>query len=148
MSMRFWLARVRADPQTGDMPHIILEYSANLDDALDMHGLCVALKDTAAATGVFPPAGIRVRAFQAAHVVVADGAPGHSFIDISVRLAAGRTDEAKTRATDAVFKAAEAFTADHMARAPFMLSLELREIDAAFSRKTSSIRDYLPPEMH
>ncbi len=130
------------------MPHIILDYSANIEDRLDMAALCVALKDAAAATGVFPPAGIRVRAHAATHVVIADGDAHHGFIDITVRLAAGRDDAAKTIATDAVFDAARAFTADLMGSAPFMLSLELREIDAPFSRKASSIRDYLPPEMH
>lgn len=130
------------------MPHIVIDYSANLEDQLDMHGLCVALKNAAAATGVFPAAGIRVRAHAAQHSVVADGEPNHSFIDIVIRLAAGRTDDQKMLATDAVFEAAKAFTADYMAHHPFMLSLELREIDPNHSRKTSSIRNYLPPDMH
>lgn len=129
------------------MPHITLEYSPNLDDVLDMHGLCVALKNAAAATGVFPPAGIRVRAIACTHVVIADGAPAHGFIDINVRLRAGRTTEAKTDATDAIFTAATEFTAAHMAANPFMLSLEMRDIDAELSRKASSIRDYLPEDM-
>lgn len=129
------------------MPHIILEYSANLDDALDMHAFCTVLKDAASATGVFPPAGIRVRAISCTHSVIADGDPRHGFIDISVRLLAGRSDEAKTNATDAIFAAAKQFTAAYMAAQPFMLSLEMREIDAQFSRKTSSIRDYLPADM-
>ncbi|MCB4379092.1 5-carboxymethyl-2-hydroxymuconate Delta-isomerase [Synechococcus sp. MU1644] len=130
------------------MPHIVIDYSANLDDQLDMHGLCVALKDAAAATGVFPAAGIRVRAHAAHHSVIADGDKKHGFIDIVIRLAAGRAEDQKTLATDAVFDAAKTFTADHMAHHPFMLSLELREIDPNHSRKTSSIRNYLPPEMH
>lgn len=130
------------------MPHIVVDYSANLDDLMDVHGLCVALKDAAAATGVFPAAGIRVRAHASRHSVVADGDPGHGFVDITIRLAAGRTQDRKTLAIDAIFEAAQAFTADHMAHHPFMLSLELREIDAAYSRKTSSIRDYLPSDMH
>jgi len=130
------------------MPHITLEYSANLDAHLDMGALCVALKDAAAATGIFPPAGIRVRAFAAQHVVIADGDPQNVFIDINIRLAAGRDAAAKTRAADAVFAAAQTFTSDVMAARPFMLSLELREIDAAYSRKVSSIRDYLQPDMH
>ena len=130
------------------MPHIILDYSANLDGQLDMHALCVTLKDAAAATGVFPPAGIRVRAHRSDHTVIADGNPDHGFIDITLRLAAGRTDTAKTKATDAIFEAAQVFTAYLMATTPFMLSLELREIDGTFSRKTSSIRDHLPKHMH
>lgn len=129
------------------MPHITLEYSANLEDALDIHGLCVALKDAAALTGVFPAAGIRVRAICCAHSVIADADPRHSFIDISVRLRAGRSAEAKTAATDAIFTTAEQFTAAHMAAHPFMLSLEMRDIDPDLSRKASSIRDYLPADM-
>jgi 5-carboxymethyl-2-hydroxymuconate isomerase len=130
------------------MPHIVLEYSANIEDHLDMATLCTVLKDAAAATGVFPPAGIRVRAYRSDHVVIADGDPRHGFVDIMVRLAAGRNDDAKSRAVDAIFDAARDFTADLMATQPFMLSLDLREIDARFSRKSSSIRDYLPPDMH
>jgi 5-carboxymethyl-2-hydroxymuconate isomerase len=129
------------------MPHITLEYSANLETTLDMYGLCTALKNAAAATGVFPPAGIRVRAVQCTHTVVADGDPRHGFIDISVRLRAGRSEDAKTKATDAIFAAAEEFTAAHMASNPFMLSLELRDIAPQMSRKASSIRNYLPDDM-
>lgn len=129
------------------MPHVTVEYSANLESALDMHGFCVALKDAAAASGVFPPAGIRVRAFACTHSVIADGQTRHGFIDVSLRLRAGRTQAARTTALDALWAAALAFTATHMARAPFMLSMELREIDARLSRKESSIRAYLPADM-
>ena len=52
------------------------------------------------------------------------------------------------RALDAVFDAARDFSATYMAAHPFMLSIELREIDPELSRKVSSIRDYLPPDMH
>ncbi|MEL6453025.1 MAG: 5-carboxymethyl-2-hydroxymuconate isomerase [Pseudomonadota bacterium] len=130
------------------MPHILIDYSANLDPQIDMGGLCFALKDAAAATGVFPPAGIRVRAHRADHWVIADGVARHGFVDITLRLAAGRSAAQKTCAVEAVFAAAQDYTAAYMAAHPFMLSLELREIDAVFSRKVSSIRDYLPPEMH
>jgi len=130
------------------MPHLILDYSANLDDMLDMQGLCVALKDAAVATGVFPQAGIRVRAHAADHAVIADGDARHAYVDITIKMAAGRTEAQKATAIDGVFDAAKAFTADLMAAHPFLLSIELREVSAELSRKKSSIRDYLPPEMH
>ena len=130
------------------MPHISLEYSANLDDQLDIAGLCAALRDAAVATGVFPAAGIRVRAFAAHHVVIADGDPRHGFVDIAMRVGAGRDAPTLARAADEVFAAAQRFTAAHMAAEPFMLSLELREMDAATSHKDSSIRRFLPTELH
>ncbi len=129
------------------MPHISLEYSQNLEAAVDIKALCRALRDAAAGTGIFPPAGIRVRATACSHSVIADGDAGHGFIDITVRIGGGRDTAAKSAAADAIFAAAERFTEPHMAKHPFMLSLELREMDAATNRKASSIRDYLPPDM-
>ncbi len=129
------------------MPHIMIDYSANLEDRLDVAGLCSALRDAAAETGVFPLAGIRVRATACTHVVIADGDPRHGFLDISVRLRGGRTLEAKKTATAHIFAAAEAFTAEVMDTMPFMLSLEMRDIDPELSPKASSIRKYLPEEL-
>jgi 5-carboxymethyl-2-hydroxymuconate isomerase len=126
------------------MPHIQIDYSANLESRLDVAGLCRVLRDAAVATGILPLAGIRVRALQADHVVIADGNPDHAFLDISIRLRGGRSDAAKAEATALIFAAAEAFCAGVMASSSFMLSMEMRDIDPALSPKASSIRKYLP----
>lgn len=125
------------------MPHIQIDYSANLEARLDIAGLCRVLRDAAVATGVFPLAGIRVRAVKVDHVVIADGNPDHAFLDISVRLRGGRTAETKAQATAAIFSAAEGFCAEVMATSSFMLSMEMRDIDPDLSPKASSIRRYM-----
>jgi 5-carboxymethyl-2-hydroxymuconate isomerase len=125
------------------MPHIHVDYSPNLEERLDIAGLCRALRDAAVETGVMPLAGIRVRATACTHVVIADGNPDHAFLDISLRLRAGRSTEDKTRATAHVFAAAEAFCAGALASSSLMLSFEMRDIDPDLSPKTSSIRRYL-----
>ncbi len=125
------------------MPHIQIDYSSNLDARLDIAGLCAVLRDAAVATGVFPLAGVRVRAIKADHVVIADGNPDHAFLDMSVRLRAGRTAAAKAQATAAIFAAAEGYCAEVMAKSSFMLSMEMRDIDPELSPKASSIRKYL-----
>ena len=125
------------------MPHLQIDYSPNLEGRIDLQGFCTALRDAALETGVFPLAGIRVRATACTHVVIADGNPNHAFLDLSVRLRAGRDLETKKQATAAIFAAAEAFCADMMATSSFMLSMEMRDIDPDLSPKSSSIRDYL-----
>lgn len=112
-----------------------------------MAAFCVVLRDAALASGVFPPAGIRVRAFAADHVIIADGNPAHGFIDISVRLRGGRDHDAKARAVQVLFTAAEGFVAQDMAANSLMLSLEMRDIDPELSPKVSSIRRFLPQEV-
>jgi 5-carboxymethyl-2-hydroxymuconate isomerase len=72
-----------------------------MEDAVDFPALCDLLRRTGIETGVFPMAGIRVRAFRADHVSIADGDPRHGYIDIQVRLRGGRTFEAKKAATEA-----------------------------------------------
>ena len=125
------------------MPHIQIDYSPNLEVRLDIAALCVSLRDAAVATGTFPLAGIRVRATACSHVVIADGDPANGFLDISVRLRGGRSAEAKQAAAAQIFAAAEAFCHDILATSPFLLSLELRDIDPDLSPKVSSIRRYL-----
>lgn len=129
------------------MPHFHIDYSANLEDRLDIAGLCQVIRDAAAETGVFPVAGIRVRATACTHVVMADGNPDHAFLDLSVRLRGGRTSEAKQKATAHIFAALEAYCAEAMATSSLMISMEMRDIDPDLSPKASSIRDYLPKDM-
>jgi 5-carboxymethyl-2-hydroxymuconate isomerase len=77
-------------------------------------------------------------------VVIADGNSDHAFLDISVRLRAGRPQSVKEAATARIFAAAEAYCAEVLATSSFLLSFEMRDIDAELSPKTSSIRRYLP----
>ncbi|PLL12153.1 5-carboxymethyl-2-hydroxymuconate isomerase [Tabrizicola sp. TH137] len=128
------------------MPHIQIDYSANLESRLDMAAFCRVLRDAALATGILPLAGIRVRATACTHCVIADGNPDHAFLDISLRLRAGRSAEAKAKATADIFAAAESFCADLLASSSFLLSFEMRDIDPALSPKVSSIRRHLPGE--
>ena len=125
------------------MPHVIVEYSANLEDRLDMAALCDHLRRTAVDIEALPTPGLRVRAFRADHVSIADGNPDHGFIDISLRLRAGRSPEVKEDIANRLFDAARAFTAQDMAQNSLALSLEIRDIDAALSPKTGSIRNHL-----
>lgn len=125
------------------MPHITLDYSANIEDRADIAGLCEALRQAAAETGVFPLAGIRVRAFRAAHVAIADGDPAHGYVDISVRLRAGRDLETRKAATGHIFAAARTFLEPVMARHSVALSLEMRDIDPELSPKTGTIRAHM-----
>jgi len=128
------------------MPHFHIDYSANLEQRLNIAELLTVIRDAAMETGAFPLAGIRIRATACDQWLIADGNPDHAFLDISIRLRAGRPDKAKKQATQHIYAAAEAFCADVMATSSFMLSLEMRDIDPELSPKASSIRKYLPGE--
>ena len=125
------------------MPHVFVEYSRNLEEAVDVAALCDRLRRAAIETGALPMPGVRVRAFAADHASVADGDPKHGFVDISVRLRGGRDLETRRRATQHIFDAAREFLAPAMETRSVALSLEMRDIDPELSPKAGTVRDHL-----
>jgi 5-carboxymethyl-2-hydroxymuconate isomerase len=125
------------------MPHFQIDYSGNLEDLVNMAGLCDCIRATAADIDAFPMPGIRVRAVRVDHFAIADGDPKHGFVDISVRLRAGRAPEVKKAAAQRIFEAVRGFLEPMMRAHSIALSLEMRDIDPELSPKTGTIRDHL-----
>lgn len=128
------------------MPHLVVDYSPNMETRTDLAALCNVLRETAISTGVFPMAGVRVRAIRADHVSIADGQDIHGYVDITVRLREGRDADTKKRAANVLFEAAQSFLAPAMAVHPVALSLEIRDMQAEFALKGGTIRDHLNTE--
>ena len=125
------------------MPHLSFEYSPGLETRANLAAFAAAMRDAMAETGLFPVGGIRVRGHRADVCLVADGGP-HDFMDIAVRLGAGRSMEAKKAAAEAIYAAAETFLRPVLAGRAFALSLEMREMDPELSiKRFNTIHDHL-----
>jgi 5-carboxymethyl-2-hydroxymuconate isomerase len=129
----------RAQPSTagGRMPHIIAEYSANLEDRLNVQALVDALHQAAIDSGVAELAGIRTRAARRTHFRVADGKPENGFVHIVARLRVGRPEEKRKALGEALLAAADKQLADVYPTHPLGLTVEIHEIDhMTFRRNT------------
>ena len=125
------------------MPHFTIEYSSNLDGVVDLTALCREVLKTALASGVFETGAVRVRAIRCDAYAIADDMPDNSFIDVSLRLAAGRDLATRKNLGDQVFEAMTQFLALQFPAQHFALSFEVREIDPQLSWKKNSIHDRL-----
>ncbi len=125
------------------MPHFQIDYSANLEEAVDMGALCEAIRTEAARLETFPTAGIRVRATRVDHVAMADGSPKHGFVDVSIRLREGRSEDVKKDALARIFAVLKDFMAPAMQSRSVALSAEMRDITAELSLKFGNVRDHL-----
>ncbi|MFD1942624.1 5-carboxymethyl-2-hydroxymuconate Delta-isomerase [Paradevosia shaoguanensis] len=125
------------------MPHFSIEYSANLDERVDMQALCALISLTVLETGLFEVGAVRVRAFRAEAYSIADALPENGFIDMSFRIGQGRTDEEKRRTGEAIFKAVGDYLAPLFDTPHFALSLEIREIHPDLSWKKNAIHPRL-----
>ena len=121
------------------MPHFRLEYSANLDQRLDMAQLVRDIEDAILKTGLFELGAVRVRAFRTEAYAIADQRPDNGFIDMVFRVGQGRSREALKQAGDAIFTAVRAKLTNLFETPHFALSLEIIEIDSGLSWKDNAM---------
>jgi 5-carboxymethyl-2-hydroxymuconate isomerase len=119
------------------MPHLIVEYSANLKNQIDIFKLVETVHHAALRTGVFEVAAIRTRAAGRDYYMIADGHRDNAFVAIFVRVAPGRPPETRRRVGQEIFDAACEFLKNVYETTPLAISLEVQEIDntAAFRKK-------------
>lgn len=126
------------------MPHIIVEHSKGIAEALNILKLLGKLHETAMGHPKLPTGGIRTRANGVEHYHVGDGDIGREFIYIVVRLGQGRTDEVKRDIGEKIFKVLTDFTGEHFnAGHPLSLGLEIQEIEKDWTWKKNNIHQII-----
>ncbi len=125
------------------MPHLVVDYSANIEAAAGIPALCRRLHAALLATGLFELGAIRVRASAVQHYVIADQLAENGYLDISLRMGTGRTPADRKRVGEALFAVAIEHLAPLLATPHFALSLEVREIDPELSWKKNAIHPRL-----
>lgn len=125
------------------MPHQIIEYSANLEDRINVTRLVDVLHAAAVGLEVLPQAGVRTRAVRRDLYRIADGHVENAFLHVTLRLAAGRSDEAKAAVGEQLFAVLKEHIDPSDDTFPVALSLELHEIDPATRWKDGNIRAHL-----
>ena len=125
------------------MPHLTIEYSANLDASSDIAALCRVLHAAMLKSGLFDLGAIRVRAVRCTDYAIADLAPDNSFADLRLHIGVGRSQDEKRDAGEALFAAATAHFLRQFATPHFALTLSITEIDASLSWKKNAIHPRL-----
>jgi 5-carboxymethyl-2-hydroxymuconate isomerase len=127
------------------MPHVTIQYTANLDPEANMAVLCASLAEVictqrdGAGKRVFPIGGTRVLAYPAAAHAVADGAPDRAFVYLNVRIAPGRAAPLVAATGEALMAAVRSHFALLFASRPLGITLQIDEGAAAFDAKHSNL---------
>src|SRR5579871_5433485 len=124
------------------MPHIRIEYSANLQEAIDVPALVVSLHKAALASGVFPMGGTRTRAIRVDDYCVADGHAENGFVHVTVQMGHGRDLDTRKRVGEQLFGALTQALADAYIQRPLGLSLEIQELDPVLNFKKNNLHEY------
>ncbi len=127
------------------MPHLTLEYSANLAGFHDMSELCGRLAECLASVReddkpVYPVGGIRVRAIRCESYSIADGESAtDAFLHAALKIGAGRSEAVKRRTGDALFGVIKAHFSEHFSKDGLALSLEISEFSESGTWKHNNL---------
>ena len=123
------------------MPHITIEYSANVATHHDIDALVGVVHSAALADGLASQSALRTRAALRDHYRAMTGDPQFAFIAIACRIGPGRSDDDKRSFIEAILDAAEG----HLVETPLAIawSIELTEIDAEFRINRNHVRTAL-----
>jgi 5-carboxymethyl-2-hydroxymuconate isomerase len=125
------------------LPHLIVEYSANIEDQIALDALLDKLHTCALGTGVFPLGGLRVRAHRAAAYRIADKAPENGFVHVTALIGHGRPLDVQQRAAETLFAALTAHLESLYEKSPLAISLNVQEFHPVLNFKKNNLHEYV-----
>jgi 5-carboxymethyl-2-hydroxymuconate isomerase len=125
------------------MPHIVIEYSSNLREKLNIEGFVEEVHGAALRTQVFPLGGTITRTIEHNCYRIADGDPENAFVRVTMRIRPGRTMEIKRGAGEKVFAAICNYLAPISDSAPLGIFFEVQENDPNLTFGKNNLHDYV-----
>jgi 5-carboxymethyl-2-hydroxymuconate isomerase len=111
------------------VPHIVVEYSANLEEAIPIEALVRDVHHAVLSTGTFKLGAVRTRAARRDVFVIADGDPQNAFINVIARIGRGRELEKRRGLAEAIMAVIDRQTATLAGSRGLALSVYVEEID-------------------
>src|SRR5215212_2404648 len=127
------------------MPHVTLQYTANLEPEARIDALCATLAEVICAQRdaegqrLYPIGGTRVMAYPSQAYAVADGAADRAFCYVNVRIAPGRPRDRVQATGEALGVAVKAHFAALFASRPIGVTLQIDEGAPVFDLKHSNL---------
>lgn len=125
------------------MPHLIVEYSANVESEIELPALLDKLRDAALETGIFPLGGLRVRALKMEHYRIADCHPDNGYVHVTAWIGHGRPLDVRRRAGDHLFGVLQGHFDPLFERAPFALSFNIQEFHPDLNWKKNNLHEHV-----
>ncbi|QQE79793.1 5-carboxymethyl-2-hydroxymuconate Delta-isomerase [Alicyclobacillus sp. SO9] len=120
------------------MPHVIVEYTDNLSDALQIKSLLKKINEVLISYNpILPTGGIRSRAIQLHDYEIADGKEDDAFIHATLKLGGGRDKESLDTICQALFDVITSHTANLFDTRYLAVSLELYEFSHPTYKKNN-----------
>lgn len=125
------------------MPHLIVEYSANLEQKITLDDLLDKLRESALATGIFPLGGLRVRAFSTDHYRIADCDPANGYVHVTALIGHGRPLDVRKRAGERLFATLTEHLKYVYEQSPLAISFNIHEFHPELNFKMNNLHEHV-----
>lgn len=123
------------------MPHITVEYSANLLPRIEIKGLLRCVHRCALDSGLFRMGAIRTRGIERNEYIIADDNPENAFVHIVLRIGSGRDTETRHKLGEQIFSTASEFLDPLFDKIGLGLSVEVQVIDPQTAFRRNSLHE-------
>ncbi len=117
------------------MPHLVLEYSANVPDQPDFRRVLLDLHDVLVASSLFERKDVKSRTVRHDVFAVADGAEDRAFVALSIAILDGRSDDVKAVLSEAALEVLVRAFPRLVAGGRGAISVEIRDLHRASYRR-------------
>lgn len=127
------------------MPHLIVDYSDNLEPHADFSELFEAFQEYIETSSVFPLTGLRCRAFASDYSHIASGDPKYAYVHVNFRIGAGRTPEQLKQSGEEINRLLLNWLEPINTRGKVIcaLSFEITQVDSKLSWKHNPVRAHM-----
>jgi 5-carboxymethyl-2-hydroxymuconate isomerase len=125
------------------LPHLTIEYSANIEEQIALDELLDKMHAVALTTGVFPIGGLRVRAYRAENYRIADKSPDNGFVHVTAEIGHGRPLDVQQRAGEQLFAVLSAHLTPLFDKSPLAISLNIQEFHPVLNFKKNNLHEYV-----
>jgi 5-carboxymethyl-2-hydroxymuconate isomerase len=131
------------EAEVAAMPHLTLEYTANLD--FDVQPLLARLHEELVATGAVNLKGIKSRAIRQTDYRIADGDPAYAFVHVGLLIREGRPLEIQQEAARRVMEVLKATFGQRFESGYLSLSVDIKEMREGIAQTLHNIPDKSKP---
>lgn len=115
------------------MPHMVVEYTENIEGNLQVSELLKKMNESLIShEGLFSPQGIRSRAIKLTDYLIGDGTNSAAFVHVILKIAPGRSEEAKQNVFNHLFTTMDNYFKDTIDQ-KVTISLEFLELSTGGS---------------
>ena len=125
------------------MPHLTLEYTANLD--FDIQSLLARLHEELVATGAVNLKGIKSRAIRITDYRIADGDPAYAFVHVGLLIREGRSLDIQKEAARRVMAVLRETFGQRFESSYLSLSVDIKEMREGIAQTLHNIPEKAKP---